>query len=66
MQLEYSFLPPGSFSDEQSAECVGEIKETKRENNRIGDGEIRERDPILFFEFGFGFLRGGGGNSGDG
>ena len=45
VQLEYCFSPPESFSDEQLSECVGENRITKREKNRIRDGQ--KRDPIF-------------------
>lgn len=42
-------MPPGSFRDEQSIECEGEIKVSQREKNTISDGQ--NRDPIFSFDF---------------
>ena len=57
VQLEYCFLPPGSFSDEQSKECVGEIRKTQREENRTRDGQKRDLTFIFILPFSFVFER---------
>lgn len=47
VQLEYCFLPPESLSDEQSVECVGEIR--VRQRQKSGRSRGVKRDPIFIF-----------------
>lgn len=54
VQLEYSFLPPGSLRDEQSVECVGEIRVRQRQESRRRDGV--KTDPIFSLSFSSGMV----------